>query len=153
MAIPFVRPPRRCSWLPTELAGPLEGYTLRECHVLFLLCSLPACVRRALLDWLLDPTDLRRWPPLTSFSSRRALLTQDDLRGKTLDDYRELLFQELQVIRQTLDFPQPALSEIIRYGLLVAHGARLRQIAWAMRPRIAEREITRMIAVSIPNGI
>jgi hypothetical protein len=45
MAIPFVRPLRHPSWSPVEWAGPIEGYTLRECHVLFLLCTLPKNVR------------------------------------------------------------------------------------------------------------
>ena len=146
MAVPFVRPLRPCSWLPTEWAGPLENYTLRECHVIFLLCTLPAGVRKVLLDWLIDPTDLRRWPPPTSFSSRRCLLAESEVRGKTLDDCRELLRDELSVIRQTLDFPPQALSGIIRYGLLVVHGIRLRQIVWAMGPALAERQIKQIIA-------
>ncbi len=145
MAVPFVRSPRRCSWLPTEEAGPIEGYTLRECHVLFMLCTLPACVRDALLDWLLDPTDLRRWPPPTSFSSRRAPFTESEIQGKTRDEYCQLLLDELKIIRQTLDFPDQAISGLKRYGLLVAHGIRLRQLAWAMWPRVAAREIKRLI--------
>ena len=68
MRVPFTRSLRRCSWLPTEWAGPIEGYTLRECHVAFLLSSLPGTIRALLLDWLLDPTDLRRWPAVTSFA-------------------------------------------------------------------------------------
>ncbi len=146
MAVPFVRSPRRCSWLPTEVAGPMEGYTLRECHVLFLLCTLPENVRAALLDWLLDPTDLRRWPPPSSFSSRRFPFADSDVQGKTRDDYRELLLDELKIIRQTLDFPDQAISGLKRYGLLVAHGIRLRQLVWAMWPAVAEREIKRMVA-------
>jgi hypothetical protein len=130
----------------TELAGPLEGYTLRECYVVFLLSALPRAVRLALLDWLINPTDLRRWPPPSSFSSRRAFLAESEVANKTLDDYLQLLRDELSIIRQTLDFPPQTLSGLTRYGLLVAHGARLRQIVWAMGPRIAEREIKKIVA-------
>jgi hypothetical protein len=56
------------------------------------------------------------------------------------------LHDELAAIRQTLDFPPQALSGLLRYGLLVAHGIRLRQIVRAMGPRAAEREIARMVA-------
>jgi hypothetical protein len=50
IAVPFVRPLRPTSWSPIEWAGPLEGLTLRECHVTFLLCTLPNSIRAALLD-------------------------------------------------------------------------------------------------------
>ena len=100
----------------------------------------------ALLDWLLDPTDLHRWPPPSTFSSRRFPLADSEVQGKTRDDYHELLLEELKVIRQTLDFPDQAISGLKRYGLLVAHGIRLRQLAWAMRPALAAREITQMVA-------
>lgn len=149
MAIPFVRSLRPCSWLPTEWAGPLPNYTLRECHVIFLLCTLPAGVYKALLDWLTDPTDLRRWPPPTSFSSRRCVLADSEVLHKTLDDYRELLHDELSVIRQTLDFPPQALSGLTRYGLLVAHAIRLRQIIRAMGPKAAEQEIKQIITPNV----
>lgn len=146
MALPFVRPLRPCSWLPTEWAGPLENYTLRECHVIFLLCTLHADVRKALLDWLIDSTDLRRWPPPASFSSRRFPFAESDLRDKARPDYSKLLRDELSVIRQTLDFPPQALSGLTRYGLLVAHAIRLRQIIGAMSPKAAEQEIKHMVA-------
>lgn len=141
-----MRPLRSCSWLPTEWAGPIEGYTLRECYVVFLLSGLPKPLRKLLLDWLIDPTDLRRWPPPSSFASRRVPLAESDLRGKSLDDYRDLLREELKVIRQTLDTPPEVLNGLTRYGLLVAHGMRLRQLALAMQPNHAERELQQMIA-------
>ena len=59
-----------------------EG-TLRECHIAFLLCTLPDCVRAVLLDWLIDPTDLYRWPPPSDFLFRRFPLAESDLRNKT----------------------------------------------------------------------
>ncbi len=146
MRIPFVRPLRRASWCPTGWASPIEGYTLRECHVAFLLCTLPAGVRQALLDWLIASTDLRRWPPPASFSSRRLPFAESDLLNKSLSDYVKLLRDELSAIRQTLDFPPQALSGLTRYGLLVAHSIRLRQIIGALRPSIAEQEIKQMVA-------
>lgn len=146
MRQPFIRPLRRCSWLPTEWAGPIEGYTLRECHVAFLLSGLPASVRGILLDWLLDPTDLHRWPPPDSFASRRAPFAASDLLDKTIEDYCKLARDELAAIRQTLDFPPEILSGLTRYGLLVAHGARLRQLIEAMQPPLAEQEMQQMIA-------
>ncbi len=155
MAVPFVRPLRHPSSSPTEWAGPLEGLTLRECYVTFLLCTLPESVRTILLDWLLDPTDLYRWPPPDRFLFWRLPLAESEVKNKTLDDYRTLLRKELSAIRQTLDFPPQALSGIIRYGLLVAHGIRLRQIVWAMWPTIAEREVKypRLKAVGFYKGV
>ena len=142
----FVRAPRRASWSPTEVAGPIEGYTLRECHVLFLLAPLPEVMRDALLGWLLDPTDLRRWQPPSSFSSHRFPFAEREVQNKSRDDYTTLLREELKVIRQTLDFPDQALSGLTRYGLLLAHGIRLRQLAWAMWPTVTAREIARIVA-------
>jgi hypothetical protein len=150
MAVPFVRPLRPTSWSPTEWAGPLEGLTLRECHVTFLLCTLPTTIRAALLDWLLDFTDHYRWPPLSKFWFWRLPLAESDLRGKTPDEYSDLLQKGLRAIRQTLDFPPQALSGIIRYGLLVVHGIRLRQIVWAMSPRAAEAAIKKLIGNESP---
>jgi hypothetical protein len=146
MAVPFVRPLRPTSWSPTEWAGPLEGLTLRECHITFLLCSLPNAIRAALLDWLLDPTDLHRWPPPPRFHFWRLPLPEADLCNKLPEEYAKLLRDELSVIRQTLDFPPQALSGIIRYGLVVVHGIRLRQIVWAMGPALAERQVKQIIA-------
>ena len=146
MAVPFVRPLRHPDWSPTEWAGPLEGLTLRECYVTFLLCTLPAVIGAVLLDWLLDPTDLYRWPPPSRFFFRRFPLAESEVKGKTRDEYCTLLRDELSAIRQTLDFPPQALSGIIRYGLLVVHGIRLRQIVWEMSPRVAEVEIEQIIA-------
>ncbi len=146
MAVPFVRPLRPTSWSPTEWAGPLEGLTLRESHITFLLCTLPNAIRAALLDWLLDPTDLSRWPPPPRFHFWRLPLAEADLCNKLPEEYARLLRDELSAIRQTLDFPPQALSGIIRYGLLVVQGIRLRQIVWAMGPALAERQIKQIIA-------
>ncbi len=68
------------------------------------------------------------------------------MQGKARGEYCELLRDELSAIRQTLDFPPQALSGIIRYGLLVVHGIRMRQIVWEMSPREAEAEIEQMLA-------
>jgi hypothetical protein len=146
MRKPFIRPLRRASWSPGEWAGPIEGYTLRECYVLFLLCPLPASIRHLLLDWLLDPTDPRRWPTPNSVPERRLPFAASDVQSKTRKDYYKLLRDELAAIRHTLDFPPEVMSGLTRYGVLVAHGARLRQLAGAMPPRMAEEEMKQMIA-------
>lgn len=146
MAVPFVRPLRHPDWSPTEWAGPLEGLTLRECHVTFLLCTLPESIRAVLLYWLIDPTDLVRWQPPSRFHFRRFPLAESEVQGKTRNEYCKLIRDELSAIRQTLDFPPQALSGIIRYGLLVVHDIRLRQVVWEMSPRAAEAEIEQMVA-------
>ncbi len=146
MRKPFIRPLRRAPWCPTEWAGPIDGYTLRECHVLFLLCTLPASVRHLLLDWLLDPTDLRRWPAPNSLPERCAPFAASDVQGKTRAAYRKLLRDELAAIRHALDFPPEVLSGLTRYGVLVARGARPRQLVGAMPPRAAEQELQKLIA-------
>ncbi|HEY7356921.1 MAG TPA: hypothetical protein VH590_10665, partial [Ktedonobacterales bacterium] len=90
MRQPFIRPLRRAAWSPGDWAGPIDGYTLRECHVLFLLATLPQSVRQLLLDWLLDPTDLRRWPAPSSVPERCWLLAASEVQNKTRADYRKL---------------------------------------------------------------
>lgn len=146
MRMPFIRPLRRASWSPTEWAGPIDGYTLRECHVLFLLCTLPASIHAVLLDWLLDPTDLRRWPAPNGLPERCSPFAASAMQGKTREDYRKLLRDELAAIRHALDFPPEVLSGLTRYGVLVARGARLRQLVGAMPPSAAEEEMQQMIA-------
>ena len=145
MRVPFIRPLRRCSWLPIEWAGPVEGYTLRECHLAFLLSSLPGAIRALLLDWLLDPSDLRRWPPSSSVPTRRLFFAAGDLLNKTAEDYYALTRDELASIRETLDFPSEVLSGFTRNCLLVAHRARLRQLVEVMQPAVAERAFKKLI--------
>ena len=57
-----------------------------------------------------------------------------------------MLREELQVIRQTLDFPPEALSGLTRNGLLAAHGQRLRQLEGWLWPSGAARLIRWLIA-------
>ncbi|HEY7358578.1 MAG TPA: hypothetical protein VH590_18985, partial [Ktedonobacterales bacterium] len=59
---------------------------------------------------------------------------------------RKLLHDELAAIRHALDFPPEVLSGLTRYGVLVARGARLRQVVGAMPPSAAEEEMQQMIA-------
>jgi hypothetical protein len=76
---------------------------------------------------------------------RRCAFAESDLRDKTLTDHCELLHDELAAIRHTLDFPPEVLSGLLRYGLLVAHGARLRQLVEVMQPAVAERAFKKLI--------
>jgi hypothetical protein len=128
---------------PGELSGPCPDLTLREWEVAVILCSLPIEIEQALMDWLIAPTDHRRWPWLDSFHSHRLPLGADELR-LSLDTACDLLWEEMKAIRQTLDFPFEVLHGIPRDLLLTAHGARLRQLIWAMGKRHALKEIERM---------
>jgi hypothetical protein len=57
-----------------------------------------------------------------------------------------LLREELQALRQTLDFPPEALSGLTRNGLLTVHGIRLRQLEGWLWPSGAAWQIRRLIA-------
>jgi len=143
MATIFARRYEPSPWNPSELSGPCPDLTLREWEVAVILCSLPIEVEQALLDWLIEPTDHRRWPWPDTFQSHRQPFVADEL-GQPFDAACDLLWKEMKAIRQTLDFPFEVLHGITRDLLLMAHGTRLRQLTWAMGKRNALREIERM---------
>ena len=94
-----------------------------------------------------QPTDLRRWQPPARFSSQRQPINPDDLdQDDWLASICKLLRDELNAIRQTLDFPPEAMSGLTRNGLLTMHAIRLRQLEGWLWPRLAAWEIKKLIA-------
>ncbi len=146
MASPFRRSshPSQGIWDAPLCSAPTPE--VRKWRVGVILCSLSPLVREALEKWLLEPTDLNRWPPPDSFSHRRYPLQWWELAGQTLDDIRNLLLEELRVIRQTIDFPPEALSGLTHNGLLIVHGIRLRQLERWLQPEGVAQEINGLIA-------
>jgi len=145
MALPF----RRARGGSGEEGAPVcsAASPAQRCwEVQALLCSLSPEVQQALGAWLLGPTDLRRWPPPAKFEHQRLPFAWAHLRDCSQDERARLLREELQVLRQTLDFPPEALSGLTRNGLLTVHGIRLRQLEGWLWPRGAARQIRRMIA-------
>lgn len=143
MATIFARRYAPSPWSPAELSGPCPDLTLREWEVAVILCSLPIEVEQALLDWLIAPTDHRRWPWPDSFPGHRPPFAEGELR-KPVDTLCDLFWKEVKAVRQTLDFPFELLHGITRDLLLAAHGTRLRQLIRALGKRRALKEIQRM---------
>jgi hypothetical protein len=117
---------------------------LRQWQVDVILSTLSQPVREALRVWLLAPTDLWRWPPPAKFTARR-----DPLHREAITDLKtasDLLYAELRVLRQTLDFPPEAISVLAHNGLLITHAMRLRQLEGWLRPQRAAWMIRQMIA-------
>lgn len=119
-------------WDRAALEGPCKGLTLREWEANVTLCSLPPAIRKALLAWLLTPTD------------RRAPTAAGDLRQPVRPLPRRL-FDEINAVYQTLDMPLETLHGITRDVLLVTHGTRLRQIIGALGERPALQEIEALL--------
>jgi hypothetical protein len=146
MSLPF----RRCARRAQGADGaPICSFTSPEqrlWEVQTVLCTLSPELREALLLWLFNPTDLRRWPPLASFNHQRLPIGPQEMKGELLSTGCKLLREELQAIRQTLDFPPEAMSGLTRNGLLTVHGIRLRQLERWLWPICAVREIKRLIA-------
>jgi hypothetical protein len=135
MALPFRRSPRS-----------LSSAAQREWEVQALLSSLSPLVQEALYDWLLQPTDPRRWPPPDTFDPQRRPIGPDEMEDGQRPTASRLLRKELRAILQTLDLPLDALSGLTRNGLLTVHAIRLRQLERWLWPFYAAREIKRMIA-------
>jgi hypothetical protein len=146
MALPFRRsaPPRPGYYRPRP--GSSTALTPRQWMVEALLSTLSPLVAAALRDWLLEPTDLTRWPPPETFSAQRVPLLPEEYWDQPVDTACELLFKELRAIRQTLDLPPEALSGLTRNGLLAAHAMRLRQLEWRLWPGFTARKIREMTA-------
>ena len=144
MALPFRRSNQGDEGAPIcSFASPMQ----RLWEVQVLLCTLSPEVREALFMWLLNPTDLRRWQPPTPFSRQRQPINPDDLdQDDWLASICKLLRDELNAIRQTLDFPPEAMSGLTRNGLLTMHAIRLRQLEGWLWPRLAAWEIKKLIA-------
>jgi hypothetical protein len=140
----FARQYARSFWNPEELSGPCPNLTLREWEVGVIRCSLPFSIRKALLAWLVAPTD-PRWPAPVPDSFSRHLLpfTASDLR-QPARPLPTLLLAEINAIRQMLDMPFEEFHGITRDLLLVAHGTRLRQVAEALGEERALGEIEAM---------
>jgi hypothetical protein len=146
MASIFARQYAPSSWNPQMLSGPCPALTLREWEVAVILCSLPNAIKKALLAWLIAPTD-PRWPTPDSFS--RAPFTADEL----CQPARPLptpLWDEMKAVRQTLDTPFGDLHGIARDLLLVAHGTRLRQVIEAIGEPSALEAIAAMTRPPAP---
>ncbi len=142
MALPFRRSPR-----PSQEGAPLCSAPTpeqRTWRVNVILSSLSPVVREALKGWLLEPTDLNRWPPPATFSHQRSPLQWWETHGQTVASILDLLLDELKVMRQTVDFPPEALSGLTHNGLLIVHGIRLRQLERWLQPERAAREIKRL---------
>jgi hypothetical protein len=133
MATIFMRHYPPSFWDPRALSGPCPHLTLREWEVGVILCSLPLAIRKALVGWLLAPTDRQRRAPFAAGEPREP--------AETL---RERFRADFSAICRTLDMPLEALHGISRDTLLVAHGARLRQLAEALGERLALQEIVMM---------
>jgi hypothetical protein len=146
MALPFRRHLHPCPWNPAALAGPHPALTLREWQVGVLLSRLSPVVRAALCAWLLAPTDLNRWPPPEHFHHQRLPIRPEEQRGQPRSTACHLLYQELKVIRQTLDMPPQVLSVMTHNGLLAVHAIRLQQLERWLWPPDAARQIHRLIA-------
>lgn len=131
---------------PDALQGPLKGLTLREWEASVVLCSLPLALEKALLTWLIAPTD-PRWPRPDEFSRHLLPFTESDLR-QPVKPLPKLLFAELKAIRHTLDMSLEALHGITRDVLLVALGTRLRQIVWALGEDRALKEIETLLRLT-----
>ena len=143
MALPFRRSNQDDGAPTCSFSSPMQ----RLWEVQVLLCSLSPEVREVLFMWLFNPTDLRRWQPPARFTSRRQPIRPDELdQDKWLASACKLLRDELNVIRQTLDFPPEAMSGLTRNGLLTMHAIRLRQLERWLWPRLAAREIKKLIA-------
>ena len=140
MATIFARRYQPSRWNPDELSGPCRHFTLREWEVAVILCSLPLALRLALLDWLLAPPERRLWPLSGNLSLTHAPFAEGELR-KPLETLLDLFCDEVQAIFQTLDTPFEALHGIARDMLLVARGARLRQVTAALGELRALQEI------------
>ena len=140
MATIFARQYARASWNPNELSGPCRDLTLREWEASVVLCSQAPALRSALFDWLSAPPEGRRWPLSDSFSRSRAPFVAGAVR-QPVDTLLDLFYDELQAILQTLDAPFAALHGIARDVLLVARGARLRQVTAALGEARALQEI------------
>jgi hypothetical protein len=139
MPLPFRRSPR-------SPEGKDSAFAQRKWMVEALLSTLSWQVYDALYGWLLEPTDLTRWPPPETFSARREPLLPEEYWDQSADTACELLFKELRAIRQTLDLPPEALSGLTRNGLLTVHAIRLRQLEWRLWPGFTARKIREMIA-------
>ncbi len=142
MSLPF----RRTQGAADALTRSAFSLAQRRWAVEALLCTLTPEVQHALAPWLLAPTNLKRWPPPTTFEPRRLPFDPEAGRGQSHTTLCDWLYDELKAIRQTLDLPPEALSGLTRNGLLVAHGIRLRQLEGWLWPRWAARHIRRMIA-------
>ena len=142
MARLFARQYHRCSWDPTELAGPLAGASLREWEVAVILCSQVREIEAALRDWLEGPTDHQRWPWPARLDSQRPRFLVGEL-AKPLDTLLDLFYEEIKAIRQTLDMPFAAFGGINRDVLLAMHGQRLRWLVRRLGVKHALGEIAR----------
>ncbi len=144
MALPFRRSNQGDEGAPTcSFSSPMQ----RLWEVQVVLCTLSPEVREALFVWLFNPTDLRRWQPPARFSRQRQPINPDDLdQDDWLASICKLLRDELNAIRQTLDFPPEAMSGLTRNGLLTVHAIRLRQLEGWLWPRLAAWEIKKLIA-------
>ncbi len=144
MALPFRRSHQGDDGAPVcSFSSPMQ----RLWEVQVVLCTVSPELREALFLWLFNPTDLRRWQPPARFNSRRAPISPDELdQDDWLASVYKLLRDELNVIRQTLDFPPEAMSGLTRNGLLTMHAIRLRQLEGWLWPHFAARAITGMIA-------
>ena len=140
MARLFYRQYGRCSWDPTEVAGPLQEASLREWEVGVILCSQYEEIDAALRDWLEAPTDHQRWPWPDSFSSRRDPFTRGEAR-QSVAKVLKLFHDEISAIRQTLDVPIEAFCGINRNVLLAMHGQRLRWLVSLLGRKRALLEI------------
>jgi hypothetical protein len=128
------------------LAGPCKHLTLRQWEVAVILSSLPAALQALLRPWLEAPTDRLQWPWPSTFQPHRLPFDEArELRGKMPDERYKLLRDELAAIRQTLDMPQEDCWGITRETLLVAHGRRLRQVAWWMGEPQVMQALARML--------
>ena len=124
----FTRVPRSCSWVPTELAGPDDGLTLREWEVSIVVYALCPALRDLLREPLLDPAR----PACARKQGRlpRQVLAFDEhlLRKGTLDAKRDQMQATLALIWQVLDAPPSLLTGLQRGLLLVGLSIRLRQL-------------------------
>ncbi len=145
MALPFRRRSHTSQRAGNAPLCSLPSPAVRAWRVAVLLWPLSVEVQGALALWLLAPTDLNRWPPPETFTRQCAPFRWEDLHGLSVAALRRLLYEELKVIRQTLDFPPEAFSGLTLNGLLSAHATRLRQLEWCLGHRRAASLISEMI--------
>ena len=136
----FYRQYPRAFWEPAEWEGPLKDISLREWEIAVILSAQHQQIEAALRRWLEAPADHQRWPWPTNFPRQRALFAVGEL-SKPADTLLELFYDEIKVIRQTLDYPIEVYSGINRNALLAAHGQRLRWLVRRLGVRRALQEI------------
>jgi hypothetical protein len=128
-----------CPWIPTELAGPYEGLTLREWEVSIVVCALCLALRDLLREALLDPARPACWRRQGHLPRQVLAFDEHFLRKGTIDARRAQLQSVLVLIWQVLDAPPYALTGMQRDLVLAGLSIRLRQILDAFPGTIGAR--------------